>query len=53
MPASKSQVRRFIEQNCHECKIKKCDFPLEWREGCPKWQIFEAAALKAGGESND
>ena len=43
MPASKSQVRRFIEQNCRECKIKKCDFPLEWKEGCLKWQNFVKA----------
>lgn len=43
MPASKSQVRRFIEQNCRDCKIKKCDFPLEWKEGCLKWQNFVKA----------
>lgn len=43
MPASKSQVRRFIEQNCRECKLKKCDFPLEWKEGCFKWQNFVRA----------
>lgn len=43
MPASKSQMRRFIEQNCRDCKIKKCDFPLEWKEGCLKWQNFVKA----------
>ena len=43
MPASKSQVRRFIERNCRDCKIKKCDFPLEWKEGCLKWQNFVKA----------
>ncbi len=43
MPASKSQMRRFIEQNCRECKLKKCDFPLEWKEGCLKWQNFVKA----------
>ena len=43
MPATKSQERRFIEQNCRDCKLSKCEFPLEWREGCPKWHNFVKA----------
>lgn len=53
---SKSQERRFIQQNCMRCGSQRCDFSLEWREGCPKWHVFEAAVLKEreiGEESDD
>lgn len=53
---SKSQEKRFIQQNCMRCGSQRCDFSLEWREGCPKWHVFEAAALKereTGEESDD
>ena len=43
MPVTKSQERRFILQACERCDSQRCDFPLEWREGCPRWIKFEKA----------
>lgn len=41
MSVTKSQERRFIEQHCCRCNSHRCEFPLEWREGCFKWINFE------------
>lgn len=50
MPVTKSQERRFIEQNCRECKGGLCDFPLEWKEGCMKWRNFIQANERKKGK---
>lgn len=41
MSVTKSQERAFVEQFCQGCSSQRCEFPLEWREGCLKWIKFE------------
>lgn len=46
MPVTMSQESRFILQHCCRCNSKRCEFPLEWREGCSKWIKFEQVAKR-------
>ena len=46
MSITKSQERRFVGQYCQRCGSQRCDFSLEWREGCPHWIKFEQVAKR-------
>ena len=46
MSVTRSQERRFVEQYCQRCGSQRCEFPLEWREGCSKWIKFEQVAKR-------